>query len=341
MRRTIKPIIYPYHWNVTGTSMSRFDMDESFYDYRKRWESNPLNSIVADFPLHLDIEITGRCNLMCVQCFRFSRRTDIGDMDMSLFKKIIDEGRKYNLPAINLSWLGESFLHPQLIDMIRYAKNSGVMDIWINTNGTLIDEDMAEKIIESGLNNIIFSVDAVSEETYNRIKCGSDFELINRNIEYLIELRNKKNLIEPRVHIQMIDMKQTHDELTAFIDYWRVRADNVRVAIYQSPDGKPNDRNRIQNKPDSIFPCPQLWQRLVIGWDGNVYACIGDNACRNPLGNLNNCSIYDIWHSRELNELRNMHSNYEADNIEMCMHCDLNKIPKSVKKYNGVLKDAK
>lgn len=338
MQKKIKPLIYPYHWDVVGTDTLPKDSsasDPRFFEYRRQWESNPVHHVVSDFPLQLDIEASGRCNLMCTHCVRHSRRTDIGDMGMDIFKRIIDEGAGRGLFAMIPHWMGESFIHPELIDMVRYAKDKGVLDVRVNTNCTLLDETMAMKVLDSGLDTIVCSIDAVEEETYNRIKFGSNFSLVNENIERLIELRDKKGYRKPRIIVQMIDMRKTHGELTSFIDYWRVRADRVRVAVYQSPDGKPHDRNRVRNTPDSIFPCPQLWQRLAISWDGTVYPCIGDNACRNPLGNVNKESIYDIWHGDKLNSLRELHVNYNADNIEMCLHCDLNKIPQSAKKYRG------
>lgn len=335
--KKIQTLIYPYHWDVIGMNRgSGNGYDDRYVEYRRQWEQNPVKQVVSAFPLHLDIEVTGRCNLMCTHCVRHSRRTDIGDMDMGLFRRIIDEGAEYGLPSIIPHWLGESFLHPQLIEMIQYAKAKRIMDVRINTNCTLLDEKTIENIFNSGLDTIVCSIDAAEADTYNRIKVGSDFDLIHGNVSSLAGLRNSRGLPKPRIIVQMIDMKRNHEELTAFIDYWRVRADIVRVATYQSPDGRPNDRNRVRNAPESIFPCPQLWQRLTIAWDGTVYSCLGDNACRDPLGNVREISLYDIWHSEKMSRLRELHSRYEADDIDKCLHCDLNKIPDAVKKYTAM-----
>ena len=330
-----KSVVYLYHLDIVGkTNIPISQIDSKYIKYRKKWETNPRDKIVSDFPLHLDIEITGRCNLMCKHCVRFSRRTNVGDMDMDIFRKIIDEGEKNGLCAINLSWLGEPFLHPKLIDMVDYAKSKGVLEIMVHTNGTLIDKEMAEGILDSGnLDIIIFSLDSVTEEKYNRIKYGSDFRLVNQNIRYLIEQKEKRRLRKPNIIVQMIDQKQTHEELMAFIHHWRTKADKVRIATYQSPDGRPDDKMRGQNPPEIIFPCPQLWQRLTIAWDGAVYPCTGDNACREPLGNVKEKNIRDIWHSECLKHLREKHSKFEADDLEICSHCDLNKVPKLVNDY--------
>jgi radical SAM protein with 4Fe4S-binding SPASM domain len=325
---------YAYHLDIIGRSKIPQDIIRpEFREYRRKWEELPEKQIVSDFPLHLNIEATGRCNLMCTHCFRHSRRTEIGDMEFDLFKRIIDEGKEYNLPSIEPTLMGESFEHPQLIDMIKYAKSQGVLDIKLNTNGTLVNESIQERVLDSGLDTIVFSIDAVTEESYNRIKFGSDFRLVNKNVEDFINLKYLRGLKKPKIIVQMIDQKQTHDELMSFVRYWQNKADIVRIAIYQSPDGNPNDKNRTQNSPETIFPCPQLWQRLAIAWDGTVYPCVGDNACREPLGNVNNTRIYNIWHGERLNYLREKHSKYEADDIDLCLHCDLNKIPKIINNY--------
>lgn len=330
-----KSLIYPYHLDIIGKSHVPLSLDSRYLEYRKKWEINPKEKIVSEFPLHLDIEITSDCNLMCSHCFRHSRRSGIGDMDFELFKKVIDEGEKYELCAMDPGWMGESFLHPQVIEMINYAKSKNLLDVMIHTNGTLIDEEISERILESGLDTIIFSVDAVTEETYNRVKYGSDFREVNENIQYLIDLKETRGAQKPNIVVQMIDQKQSHEELMGFIHYWRARADTVRIAIYQSPDGKPYDKRRVQNSPETIFPCPQLWQRLVVAWDGTIYPCSGDNACREPLGSIHENSIHEIWHGERLNYLREKHKKYEADDIEACLHCDINKVPEFVNHYNG------
>jgi radical SAM protein with 4Fe4S-binding SPASM domain len=321
----IKSFVYPYHLDVIGrTSIPSSQVDLEFVKYRGQWEMNPRDQVVSDFPLHLDVEATGNCNLMCNHCLRYSRRTTTGDMDMDLFKKIIDEGGEHGLCAVDPSWMGESFLHPGLMDMVDYAKSRGVLDVMVHTNGTLVDEEMSQRIFSSGLDTIIFSIDAVTEDTYNMVKFGSDFKEVNQNIEYLIELKEKDGVQTPTVVVQMIDQEQSHEELMV---------DRVRIAIYQSPDGKPNDKKRVQNSPETIFPCPQLWQRLVVAWDGTVYPCSGDNACREPLGNVKETSIYDIWHGDRLNYLREVHGRFEADTIDACLHCDINKVPEVVNDY--------
>ncbi len=321
-----KPVIYHYLDIIGKTNLAGPKLSPEYVEYKRKWEENPKQFIVSDFPLYLNVEVSGKCNLMCGYCFRHSRRTNSGDMDMSLFQRIIDEGAEYNLPAANLSFLGESFLHPQLFEMLKYLKNKGIVEAILDTNGTLLDDEKIVKIFESGLDKIIFSIDIATEQAYNTIKFGSDFTLVNKNIERFLKFREEKGSDKPNVTVQMMDYEHKLMELMAFIFHWKGKADRIRIVTRKYPDGRPNDRNRKKNTSKTIFPCPQLWQRLVVAWDGTIYPCIGDNACREPIGNVKEDRIYDIWHGDRMNYLRDMHSKYRSDDVELCLHCELNKL---------------
>ena len=78
--------------------------DPRFRDYRRKWEDWPKNFMVGSFPLHLDIEITGLCNLRCPFCATsYEPITDKGFTSLDSFKRIIDEGAEHGLCAIKLN----------------------------------------------------------------------------------------------------------------------------------------------------------------------------------------------------------------------------------------------
>lgn len=132
---------------------------EIYEEYRRCWVEYPTQFILKEFPMHLDIESTNRCNLQCTFCDR--QRTvsenQFGDMDMNLYKKIIDEGARNNLWGIKLSYRGEPLLHPHIVQMVAYAKQKGILDVYFNTNGMLLNERMSSNLIEAGLDRISIS----------------------------------------------------------------------------------------------------------------------------------------------------------------------------------------
>ena len=107
------------------------DESKRFKKYRRKWNENPKNNIIEEFPIHLDIEINSTCNLRCIMCFQSSEksRPEPGYMDFSVFKKIIDEGVIYGLCSIKPTFRGEPLLHPKIVDMVKYAKNKGILEI--------------------------------------------------------------------------------------------------------------------------------------------------------------------------------------------------------------------
>ena len=89
-------------------------------------------------------------------------------MKEELFKKIIKQIEELEVPSIKLNWRGEPLLNPKILEFIDLAKKAGVIEVSINTNATTLDEKKAEKLINSGLDQIIFSFDGGSKKTYEK-----------------------------------------------------------------------------------------------------------------------------------------------------------------------------
>lgn len=128
------------------------------------------------------IEITNRCNLNCVMCYRLTYLKEIGDMDFSLFKQIVKsiKGAQY----VCCQGGGEPLLHPQVFEMIEYAhKVCAPKTLTITTNGTVLTREMARKLASSKLSVLHVSIDGSDKETYERIR-GFDFDQVVANVRY-------------------------------------------------------------------------------------------------------------------------------------------------------------
>ena len=122
------------HYNIVKKNVNaNYRNLPEYKEYRNKWRETAVNHVKTEFPLHLDIEVTSYCNLACPMCPR-THRVQLGKwenrmMKLETFKKIIDEGTKRGLKAINLNNFGESFYNKNIIEMIEYAKSKGVIDI--------------------------------------------------------------------------------------------------------------------------------------------------------------------------------------------------------------------
>ena len=164
-----------------------------YWEYRKNWTEYPKKMYVSDYPLHLDIETTNVCNLLCPMCPRTIQidkgsYVDIGTMSMDFYKKIIDEGTANGLRSIKLNYLGEPLLDRYIVERIQYAKSKGVIEVMFNTNATTLTDEMSHKLLEAGLDSIFFSVDSFSREIFNKIRIGADYDKVVQNIINFVKI---------------------------------------------------------------------------------------------------------------------------------------------------------
>ena len=104
----------------------------------------------GNFPTHLDLELTNKCNFSCKMCFKSMNPEKImpfGFMDIDLAKKIIDEGSKKGLKSIKFIYRGESLLHPGVVEIVKYAMDHGIVDTLINTNVSLLTDTTFTKLV--------------------------------------------------------------------------------------------------------------------------------------------------------------------------------------------------
>ena len=300
-------------YSLCGSSAPK-ELSVKYKEYRKKWVENPEKFIINEFPIHLDIESTNRCNLKCTFCDKlpYLRKDQIGNIDINLYKKIIDEGVKYGLMSVKLSYRGEPLLHENIVEMVRYAKERGILDIYFNTNGMLLNEEMSEALVDAGLDRISISIEGTDHVAFERERKGAKFLTIEKNIEKLMKIRGRKNVDIPRIRVQTVLLPRI--DLKDYCQYWKSRCDEVSAIDYK--DAVNRQRGIKYN-----WACPQLWQRMTIEWDGTIFPCNNCDIRSMALGNYNDRSIYELWHSSEMQKIREAHKRGESEQIESCDGC--------------------
>ena len=112
-----------------------------------------------DFPRRISVELTNHCNQRCRLCPRLGFSRPLGFMDPELFQRIARECAGHET-TLWLHFLGESLLHPGLVDLIRYARRAGVHEIGLSTNGVSLHGALAYDVLASGLDRLECSMDA-------------------------------------------------------------------------------------------------------------------------------------------------------------------------------------
>ena len=295
-----------------------------YREYRCKWNENPKKYIVGDYPIHIDLEATTLCNLKCFMCFQSFDTPNPDSMDFDIFKKIIDEGVENGLCSIKTQYRGEPLLHPEMIEMVKYAKSRGIIEVMFNTNATLLTEKKSRELIEAGLDKIICSVDGCTKDVYEKVRIGAKFETVLENIKGIQLLKKEMGSKKPIVRVQMVDTPKNHHQINEYLEFWGEIADQVAIEDML-------DWNMIEedHTPLKDFACAQLWQRLVILADGDILPCCrairGGNEKLEVVGNVKINSISEVWTGSKLTKLRKLHKNGESHKIRLCRLCGLRK----------------
>ncbi|GIV97751.1 MAG: heme b synthase [Herpetosiphonaceae bacterium] len=168
-----------------------------------------------ELPTYVQIEPVGQCNLRCQMCPIQFRQDGPpygppAFMPFETFTRIIDQF--VNLKVLHLQGLGEPMMHPRYFDMVAYAAGKGIR-VTTNTNMTLLNARRAELCVSSGLDCLHASIDGATAETYERIRKRAHFDRVTRNLELLVETRERLGSDYPRLHVVTVVMRQNLHEL--------------------------------------------------------------------------------------------------------------------------------
>jgi len=299
-----------------------------YVEYRHKWHSQPkkiyekgydefIKTKSTILPLCIDIEIAAICDLACPHCFREYIITPDRIINEFFFYEVIDQISELKIPSIKLNWRGEPLLHPKISKFIEYAKKKNILDVAINTNATNLSEEKSKEIINSGLDQIIYSFDGGSKKTYEKMRPGrfekNTFEKVYENIKNFKKIRDNSNSKFPITKIQMILTEDSRIEVENFYSLFSDYVDDVTVTQYNERGGNLEDideeekkyiQNYLKNNNLSettpyivdvnknIFiskgriSCEQLFQRMMITYDGQVGMCCHDWGAQHCIGFL-------------------------------------------------------
>lgn len=293
--------------------------EDEYKRYREKWKSFPTNQYVSDYPLLVDLELSTICNLQCPMCYtitkEFKSKVNTGLMDIDLFKKIVDEiaGK---VPALRLSLRGEPTLHPQFIECIHYAKKSGISEVSFLTNGSKLSNNYFTEIMHAGADWITVSIDGLNEN-YESIRRPLKFKDTLQKIKDIKNIKDINKRCKPAIKVQSVWPAIRSDPekfYNTFFPYVDLIAFNPLIDFNENEEPISNINN---------FYCPQHYQRLVIGSDGIAMMCANDETCDLPIGDASQQSIYELWHSEKLNNIRKVHKQNNYHSISVCKKCYL------------------
>lgn len=303
----------------------------AFKAYREKWDKVNRFELETDFPMFLHIEPNYTCNFRCPMCtqgipelkekFGYKERLTTEGV-----ARILDEARRHGCPSISFQGDNEPFLIKEITDWFAMARDAGFLDIMVNTNGSVMTDDLARRIVGSGLTRIRFSLDAVTEETYSRIRIGGDFKKTYANIDRFLAVRRELGSLLPRVGVNFVKTSMNAHEVEAFQDYWNPKVDFIVIQDFMTPDiqGAFKHMDVADREPVSEFKCPQPWQRLYIRGNGDVTPCCAMFSSYLKLGDARETSLSELWNSPAAKDLRKLHAEGRYRENPVCLKCSKN-----------------
>lgn len=300
-------------------------------------------SLLKNRPLHIgmpatvSIEPTTSCNLRCPECpsglRKFTRPQ--GKMSIKEFRNIIDRLKKH-LMVLMLYFQGEPLLNPEIFEMISYAHKKRVYTA-TSTNGHFLDNESSKKLVESGLDRLIISIDGSEQETYERYRRTGNFETVKEGVKNIVKWKKELKSSKPFIIIQFLVLKNNEHQISAmkkmakelgadklelksaqvrdFKNDSELIPENLKYARYsRGADGHWELKKPIRNR------CFRMWSGAVITWDGRVVPCCFDKDAGHQLGQLDNLSFKDIWKGEAYKEFRSQILE-DRSKIDICCNC--------------------
>ena len=120
----------------------------------------------------LGIEVTTRCNINCSHCFANSGISEISSLPLELVKEIVVEGYTAGYRQLHITG-GEPLLWEGLFDVLDYAFDMGYQTVFLNTNGTVLTQDINSRL--SAYDGLSISVSLDGPETLHERLRGKGF----------------------------------------------------------------------------------------------------------------------------------------------------------------------
>jgi radical SAM protein with 4Fe4S-binding SPASM domain len=288
----------------------------------------------------ISIEPSNRCNLSCLECPTGTRSLtrEKGEFSMEAYRKILNEKAK-DLLYLNFYFQGEPFLNKDITEMINLASNEKIYTS-VSTNAHQIDEELARKIVKSGLNRLIISIDGVSQEVYEKYRVGGELAKVIQATQNVINEKKRLSTNFPKIVFQFLvfrhnehqieDVRQLGKEMgvdkveikTAQIYNYRQNTEDIpSIDKYSRYKKDKNGIYQIKNKMPNR--CWRMWHSAVITQDLNVLPCCYDKDATYKLGNLQELSISEIEQAKEYTAFRQQIIQNRAA-IEICQNCSEN-----------------
>jgi radical SAM protein with 4Fe4S-binding SPASM domain len=293
------------------------------------------------YPTHLQIEPTTKCNLKCPLCNVVTdRNRPQGELSLDRFKRIMDEIGDY-LILIQLWGWGEPFMNRDIFSMIKHAKSRGIKVI-TSTNGHFLEQgDNMARLLDSGLDYLIFALDGLDSKTYETYRAGGDLDRAVQGLRALVKQKEQAQVSRPYINLRMLVSRDNEHQIDRMKSFARETGVDYFSLITMSPINSDRGewRKRLPHNPEYCRAefnrdgemmkkknrCKRLWNHPFIYHNGAVYSCEYYTSREPPLGNVfesGQAGFRKIWFGGSYDRLRrDLAGGEESAKCSNCPRC--------------------
>ena len=311
------------------------DKIKNYYLIEKQKKSGAVR--IEGYPYWLTVDPSSCCDLKCPLCptgqGKGAREKKL--LTMGQFQKIMNTLGRWIIHADFCNW-GEPLMNKDIYPMISLAKDYAV-HTKLDTNLNELSQEHAEKLVLSGLDKIILSIDGASDETYRVYRKNGDYSRVINNAGLLVETRRRLKSSKPYVEWQFLVFRHNQHE----IERAKIIARELGVdAInFTAPYGTGKWLTTLEPYSSEYYSsslpgkfrqkktqCNWLWDAAVINSDGSVSPCCSvENASDDFFSSFDELPFPELWNSRSYLRAREfvlsrMTGGCGSGNV--CLRCD-------------------
>lgn len=276
----------------------------------KRWFMKKVRhqKPVPPFPKIIQIQTQSGCNAQCAFCpnGKTLNKLTHGRMDVALFERLADECTAHRPQRISPYLMNEPLLDREIDQRIAYLvqRRKPPTIVHIATNGSRLDREMGERLLEAGLDSIAVSFQGLSKEVFEGTMAGLHFEETFDNVTAFMRLAQERH--SPiRRRVTMVHTKVSEKDIEPARKHWTDLGVQFKVLPLYNRSHSAVEAKGLNSKRWRPFSwCTRMMTQAYILFNGDLVLCCVDWERSTIMGSVREQSIEQVWNNEAYRQMR-------------------------------------